>query len=744
MRRWWFLFFVVSGFCSLLYEVVWLRLAMAQFGVTTALVSIVLSIFMAGLALGSWSAGVLTRRLAGAEAVVALRLYALAELVTASSATLVPAMLSWGHRMLAGGRSAQWGSGGYYLASALCVLVALLPFCTCMGATFPLALASLRRSRPGESERQFSYLYVANVLGAALGTFLTGFVMIELLGFRGALAAAAFLNASLAALALLVSLRPRAGAADVGAAAQPVEPAASSARASLSLLTGLFLTGLVSMGMEVVWVRQFTPYLGTVVYSFSSILAVYLLSTLAGSTLYRIWARRSGRRPGMAGPLWSAAGVAGLLPLAAADPRLAFWSGLLGLDRVVVGLVPFCGVLGFLTPMLMDRFSGGEPGRAGIGYAVNVVGCLLGPLFAGFVLLPAAGERVSLAALALPLLGLAFAALGTAPVQPVGYGRTVTPLLGAVAAAVLFFSTTSFESRYQRAVVRRDSTATVVAIGQARGRLMLVNGTGMTILTPITKMMAHLPLAWRERQAQRALVICFGMGTSYRSALSWGIEATAVELVPSVPQLFGFFHADAAELLRSPRGRIVIDDGRRFLERTDLSFDTITIDPPPPVEAAGSSLLYSREFYETCQRRMSPDGILQQWMLIQEPIVASAFVKALRASFPYVRAFGSVEGWGVHLLASRAPLPSLTARQLADRLPEAAVRDLLEWGPWPTAEQQFEAVLSREAPTDSIIALAPRAPVLTDDRPVNEYFLVRRLLARWAAARRPRVAGVGP
>jgi spermidine synthase len=236
MRRWWFLFFVVSGFCSLLYEVVWLRLAMAQFGVTTALVSIVLSIFMAGLALGSWSAGVLTRRLAGAEAVVAMRLYAIAEVLTACSATAVPALLSWGRTMLVGIRAVGLG----LRRSSLCVLVALLPFCTCMGATFPWPWLRCGRADP-TSARQFSYLYVANVVGAALGTFLTGFVMIELLGFHGTLAAAAFLNASLAVMALLVSLHPRATVADAGAAAAPEgAPIASGARTSGGLLVGLF------------------------------------------------------------------------------------------------------------------------------------------------------------------------------------------------------------------------------------------------------------------------------------------------------------------------------------------------------------------------------------------------------------------------------------------------------------------------------------------------------------------------
>ncbi len=79
--RWFFVFFIISGFCGLVYEVVWLRLAMASFGVTTAMVSIVISMFMAGLGLGSWGAGILTRRTLAANGRQALRLYSIAELL---------------------------------------------------------------------------------------------------------------------------------------------------------------------------------------------------------------------------------------------------------------------------------------------------------------------------------------------------------------------------------------------------------------------------------------------------------------------------------------------------------------------------------------------------------------------------------------------------------------------------------------------------------------------------------------
>jgi len=105
----------------------------------------------------------------------------------------------------------------------------------------------------------------------------------------------------------------------------------------------------------------------------------------------------------------------------------------------------------------------------------------------------------------------------------------------------------------------------------------------------------------------RELLIKIGSG------VSWGIDTTAVELVPSVPALFGHYHPNAAELLTSPLARVVIDDGRRFLEQSTDQYDVITIDPPPPPEAAGSSLLYSKEFYASAKKRLRPDGIVQQW-----------------------------------------------------------------------------------------------------------------------------------
>lgn len=726
-RRWLFAFFLVSGFCSLVLEVVWLRLAMARFGVTTALTSIVLSVFMGGLALGSWGAGRLSRSIATRPPALALRLYAAAEIAVALGATTVPWLLDWGRGiLLRGSAGTEWGSGAYHAAAGLFVAIALLPFCACMGATFPLAISVLSRGR-GDRTRPFSYLYVANVVGATAGTLLSAFVLIELLGFRGTASFVAFLNASLGATALALSLAGPLSAGREGTAEVEGPPSPSSAETAALFV--LFLTGLVSMGMELVWVRQLTPYLGNVVYTFAIILGVYLTATFLGSALYRQWSGTGGALPTLSPRLWALVAAAAVLPLAAADPRVPLPHGFaMGAVRALLGIGPFCAVLGFVTPFLTDRRSGGDPRRVGSAYALNVLGCILGPLLAGFWLLPSVGEGGALAVLALPLLaaGAVGAAASGEPRSRRSGALWILAAAGSVVVAVS--STKTFESLLAGAVIRRDSTATVAAVGEGMGRALLVNGVGMTYLTPITKMMAHLPLAFREEPAGRALIICFGMGTSYRSSLSWGVRTTAVELVPSVPPLFGFFHADAHAVLASPLGRIVVDDGRRFLERSPEVYDVMVVDPPPPVWAAGSSLLYSREFYEVMRRRLGPKGIVQQWIPGGDPLVVASLVKALMDTFPHVRAFRSVEGWGIHLLASSVSIPSTSAETLAARLPARAVQDLLEWGPHRTAADQFEAVLSQELRLSDPVP--PGVPALTDDHPLNEYYFLRQALGR--------------
>jgi spermidine synthase len=705
---------------------------MARFGITTPMVSIVLSVFMAGLGIGSWAGGKFIRRFDRSSAAAPLRLYALLELIIGLSALIAPLMIDAGYNLLRNqGQGLAWGSSFYYLVSGGWILVSLLPWCTCMGATFPFAMAAIRKVRQEESERSFSYLYLANVLGAVLGTLVPAFVLIELFGFQGTLYVACALNGVLAVTVFLFSLTVPQAPPTALLASETRETVAT--RPGQALLWQLFTTGLCSMALEVIWIRQFTVYLGNVVYAFAVILALYLLATFIGSGVYRRLARS--HDPSRMGAAWIPLGLLALLPLWFADPRFPIpevldTAGSLGLGaiRAALGIVPFSGLVGFLT-MLVDRWSGGAPDRAGKAYAINVLGSILGPLLAGFCVLPFAGEKWGLCLISLPLFAIGFASAFRAP-GPIGGVLKLRRLYGVTVALAILLAilTRDYDVKFSQRIELRDHTATVIASGEGMRKRLLVNGTGMTKLTTITKMMAHLPLAFLNRPAHDGLVICMGMGTTFRSMLSWGVNSTVVELVPSVPKFFSYFHPDAPELLRSGRAYVVVDDGRRFLERSPQKFDVIAIDPPPPIGAPTSSLLYSEEFYSLIKPHLRSGAILQVWCPGGDNATNSAVTKALQNSFPNVRGFDSIEGWGTHYLVSMQPIPGDDPKELARRLPPQAAQDLVEFKPAMTPEQVLAEVVDNEDDLSDIVNADRSVPPITDNRPINEYFLLRSML----------------
>lgn len=712
---WYFVFFFISGLCGIVYELVWLRLAMAQFGVTTALTSIVLSMFMAGLGLGSWAAGALIRQFGSRAESSPLRWYGLTELLIGVSAVVVPLGFGYGHDLLERTtQHAAMSSANYYLASGTWLALTLVPWCAFMGATIPVMMFAIRSGAGYESRRSFSFLYLANVLGA-IGGALAAPLLIEGFGFHGTLRVAACLNAGIAASAFLLSTKSRTSAPIANTPS--ITTSFARSKAALALL---FFTGLATMGMEIIWIRLFTPYVGPVVYAFATILASYLLATFIGSRIYRRWSQRSQEVSDLA---WVVLIPLGMLPLLTSDVRFDVASSV----RVFLGVAPFSAVMGFLTPMLVDRWSRGDPDRAGKAYGVNVLGCILGPLLCGFVLLPRFDERSATLILTLPWIAVAieswFSAQSKLQTRAAGYGLLV-------AALAIAFLTKDFETQYRQREVLRDSTATVIATGSGMSKQLLINGVGITAMIPIPKMMAHLTLASLPQEPRNALVICFGMGTTFRSAVSWGIPTTAVDLVPSVPKLFTYYHSDGGRVLTSPFAHVVVDDGRRYLERTPEVYDAIIIDPPPPVQAAGSSLLYSEDFYAVARRRLRPGGILQQFLPdgvneANDNQLKASVALALKDSFPYVRIFrwNGRQGW--QFLASTQPIPVRTAEELLARMPANAVKDMMEWGPAKTPREQFDLLLSREMRPEEMIALSPNTPPLQDDRPINEYYLLR-------------------
>jgi spermidine synthase len=748
-----FFLFFVSGFCGLLYQIIWTRIAFTSFGVISPILSVVISVFMLGLSLGSWVGGKWIHYLKKKTNFSAIIFYGLAEIVIGLGAFAVPNLFTIGGTLLL--PIGEINSSQYLFLSALILGLSIFPFCFAMGVTYPFMMAFVQESK-WEEHTSFSYLYLANVIGATFGTIITAVFLVEKLGFSNTLTFGAFGNFSLALICLIKGFYDR-PSPEVEQSTLPqkipiVENWLLKKKSRIYLV--LFTTGFTSIAMEVAWIRGFTPVLKTTIYAFAAILAMYLFSTLLGSQWYRRDLNKQQTIPTL--KLIGTCFLFAFFPIFLSDPRAHPT-----VTMLLASILPLCIALGYLTPKLIDQVSQGNPNEAGRAYAINIFGGILGPLLAGYFLIPRFGVKLTLVLLAIPYGVLFLYSTNSNEVaKPFKWAIGITGTFATIV-SVFFITTLGFPAGMGKgSLVLRDSTATVVAFGEGMKKRLRVNGIGITKLTPITKMMAHLPLSIRKKKPESALIIALGMGTTLRSAASWGIDVTCVELVPSVVKAFPYFFGDASSILNQSNVKVIIDDGRRFLNRTQNKYDVIIIDPPPPIEAASTSLLYSREFYKIIAEHLKKDGIFQQWFPYGENKILEAVVRSLVEVFPYIRVYKSFEGWGFHFLASMEPFQTPSSKDAVYRLPARAKDDLIEWVdeaklpipsvpskcltsrvadsvscihffasvwgyPW-RIERYFNKSFEKEISVKLILNQKDESIFISDDQPYNEYYLLRR------------------
>jgi len=736
-----FLIFTLSGLSSLIYQTVWIRLAFGSFGCITPVMSVAISVFMLGIAIGSWFGGKYIDNLSAKLKISSIYFYMISEIFIATGAFIVPKLFVFFQHVLL--NTGATNSFSYLLLSALSLTLCLLPWCIAIGTTFPFMMSYLKKSYK-EQTTSFSFLYTANVIGGMCGVLGTTIVWIEMFGFKGTLAIASVGNL-LAVLLSFIVYKYNTDDNQVNKNLNKKIFSSTNLKQILSnrfILIISFITGFTTLALEIVWTRAYSPVLGTMVYSFAFLLAGYLLATYTGSVLYR----RDLQCNKVKSPVTiiTLASLFVFIPVLINDPQLFVYGGrayMLNANniikyfiQIVLTIFPFCMVLGYLMPLLVDQYSKGKPFEAGKIYTVNVIGCILGPLFASYLLLPCLGVKISLILLSLPYTFLLVFLLK--------YHNNFIKILSVCLSTVFIFISVVYTKTYEipkfsndeEVTIKRDYSATVLGVINKKTNIkqLLVNGYGITVLTSVTKFMAHLPMIYCNNKPEKALVICFGMGTTYRSLLSWDVDVTAVELTPSVVEMFPLFFSDAKEVLNNKRGNIVIDDGRRFLLRTKEKFDVITLDPPPPIQSSGSSLLYSKEFCHIAKQRLKDGGILHHWIPIcldfssYEDLYAIPVLRALQSEFKYVKSFASIERRGVHFLASDSPIDNLSVKEFVDRIPQKAKEDLLEWN------KSFDIV--------SFVSKLGILPdsffndikldknfIATDNRPYNEYFFISEL-----------------
>jgi spermidine synthase len=758
--------FVLSGAAGLVYEVVWARQLVLVFGNTTQAVSAILTGFFGGMAIGSVLGGRVADRVRSP-----LRLYGILELILVVVVLLTPLLFRALHEVY---RGAYGGLAEQPVLLGLIRLVlsllALAPATIFMGATLPSLSRHLTRGRAANLSREFGRLYAANTLGAIFGTAVSGFALIELIGLTGTLLVGAACSLAAGIVAMVLSRRDRGGPEGQVVATIALEPlpllaeepvaavraeATSAGRAEpvpgrAIALAVAFVSGLTSLGYQVLWTRLLSSGSGNTTYIFTTILVIFLVGIAGGAALFTAGLGRGRSR-------LLALGISQVVVAGIALVGLTVISGVLVKApltlTILVAVLPATLVMGLALPIasgLAAQRDAKVASDTGLLLAVNTAGTVFGTFVVPFVLIPAIGSPRSVLVLALlnALLGLVllsqvrpvgvrerFAAARAAGVA--GMRIVAIALVVAVGGSILLRPSYVHDPNDIRVTAAgtlfasaEDEIASVQSGQEGDRKHLWVGGTAMTLLTVDAKLMPLLPLMARP-QSTNVLTIAFGMGSAYREALIAGLAVHGVELVPSVPSMFGFYYPDAASVLADPRGQLSITDGRNFVELSDATFDIVVVDPPPPIESSGTAVLYSEEFYRASAGRLKPGGIMMEWMPYGQNLDEfKAHVRTFATVFPNVSIYYGPGGNGVFFLGSASPF-SLTpdaVRSVLSRpgvaadltnTPDGGNRTLAQW---ISLIPQLKA-----ADTDLVHRFTGDGPLLTDDHPLTEYFLLRRL-----------------
>ncbi len=729
-RRLLFTAIFVSGASALIYQLIWVRLLGLVFGVSSFAVATVVAVFLLGLGLGSYFFGRWSERTRDP-----LRVYMYVEIgiaVTSLLAYLVIEALPV-YRYLYEYAYNNLGFYGLSVARLLLSTLVLLPPVFLIGGTMPL-LAKYFLRNPDNLGSSFSKLYYLNTLGASAGVLLTGFVLVRFFGVIGTLMIAVGGNLL---VALLVAMSKRGG--------EPTRPAPAGKAPYSYMLVFLFLSGFISLGYEMLWVRILSTYGLSTSQAFALILAGFLLGFSVGAWFV---ARKVDRRHDL--EAWFSA-VSIVTALSGAVVLLLFRqfenltillaqstpAGQLSAGMTLAFVVSFipAAFMGILFPLGVriyahdvDRIGA----KAGNTFFSNTLGCVLGSLLTGFVLIPFVGMwNTTLILINLSLLiAVALLLRGSHPARM----QWVSLVIVAVVANLLVFTDSKtfhaqlkgrdmqgaaagFEVIYYEEGL--SGTVTAVERGDYRGLFVdgqNVSGTDIVLLAD-SKMLAHVPLLL-AKEPEVALTVGYGTGTTSGSMLLHDIDVHAVEIEQKIIEAAPLFSSVNYDSYADPDLEIVLDDARNYIATTDEEFSVIVTDVTN-LKYKRNPYLYTQEYFEIMRDALSTEGVAAAWL----PVGGLSFndlrtlIATFDSVFPHTTAWYFTQFPTHFIILVGTPEPTLVnLPELRERMGEVE-RDLRSLAVNNVHELASMLLLGE----NDIDALVEGAPLHTDNRPILEY-----------------------
>ena len=634
----------LSGFCALVYQVLWMKQLGLLFGNTSHAAGVTLAAFFAGLATGSWFWG---RR--SSSSGNPIRIYAGLELGIAVTALLYFVVMH-GYHLIYPSLYQSVHSGFWLLIiKFLLALILIFPPAFCMGGTIPVIGQHAIRT-PLRFGSTSALLYGVNTLGATLGAFLAGFFMPLWFGYRLTCWLAIAITLLVAVLAYLMSRKPAARIpSESEFAAEPAEDAKAGAvtqtRGQRRALTVVcFLSGFTILALEVLWTRMFSLVLENSVYTFAAILVVVLCCLAGGSLVSSFLARRQWPTGRVLSVLLVLGGVSiALTPTifmtVTDDFRFqsvrAEWAEFVGMifSKCALTIGPPALILGTVFPYLMkieERHTTSPGLSLGRLATINTVGAILGSLLVAFVLIGQFGLWRSMQVLgaiyfvvallianhrsAVGLVSKGVAALGLILLF-VGLNPTRLPATGVLS-----------DDKHDKILkVWEGSDCTVSVVEGSEGLSIMINsdyGLGSTSGFVRQASQAEIPLMLMP-EAKSVFFLGMGTGMSAGAALSDRFpqveRVVTCELSPHVIEASKEFMTDVdgvdltQGLFTDPRSTVIAEDGRHYLMATEEQFDMINADLFVPYRS-GAGSLYTIEHFQNVKSRLKEDGVFVQWL----------------------------------------------------------------------------------------------------------------------------------
>ncbi len=734
--------FFLSGVNGLIFEIIFRRLLFLSIGVTHYSVGVVLTVFMAGLGIGSIIFGKKADKVKNS-----FRLYGILEIGIGFFGILLIGICRYLDLMyvffthLSGSPASKNIFIKIFMSAVL-----LFPMTTLMGGTLPV-LGKVFLRPEDISGASLGFLYGINTLGGVTGTLGSTFILLGVLGTSLTMLIFSILSACIGIVAFYLAetagkhLKKR------------HNPQAVSTRkpAGLKLhklhvitLTAFFVSGFVGLSVEVYWIRILAYVVGSHGYAFGIILAAFLSGIGLGSLFISRLVDRVKSQTVWLGIfqvfvgisvlitsflLFKVRGPAGFLIQKTWDSWQVFIVMQMLLLFFLLILPTF--LMGSLFPFVMSILTGTYKTlgtSVGTAYSINTLGCIFGAFFSSFIFIQLAGIssslKISIFLSILSGLVLFFFSHEKKPLRTAG-------LVGGFSALILVFilpvgGPLQHLGPNERLIFYKEANSATVSVREddEGNRMLSINGLDEVPVDPSSlltfRVLAHLPLLLHP-DPKEVMVLSLGGAITTSSVATHDIRnIDAVELCPQVVQAAGYFDQWNRGVLNDPRLNIMIQDGRNFLLVTGRKYDIITADATHPW-SADSWILYTDTFYMLVRSRLAEGGIFCQWVPLHYMAENDfkCILRTIRSVFPHLSVWYT--GSYVVVLGSEKSI-GVDIEALETRMKKSAVHEDLHSVGIDSPAVLFSLYLLSD---DAIDRFVGNGPLNTDNRAYLEHSAAR-------------------